>query len=102
MLFRGNYNITWGWVSLLTCPRANGLFSGTWKICRFGMCGPALGFNIGEDRIAQLNGFQLLDSLGGNLVRGFKAPPDVEQGAELFKMRVEALFRVVARRLGGD
>src|SRR5689334_13312080 len=60
---------------------------------------PALRFHVGKNRVAQLDGLQLLELLRRDLVRGFKAPPAVQQRAELLQVGVEAFFRVVARVL---
>src|SRR5712671_6663319 len=100
MLFRRNHNITSEHhFEISVTYRTAKSCSGARRELSGGLagCGPALRFNIGKDRVAQLDGFQLVDPLGRNLVSRFKAPPDVEQGAELLKMSIEALFRVVAR-----
>src|SRR6185312_12666213 len=63
---------------------------------------PQFRFNIGKDRVTQLNGFKFLKLFQRNLVGGFKTPPCIQQGAELFQMSIEAFLSVVARGLGGD
>src|SRR5579864_3406382 len=63
---------------------------------------PQFGIDLRKDRVAQLNGFQFQKLFRRNLAGRFKAPPRIQQCAELLQMRVEALFRVVACGLGGD
>src|SRR5579884_888877 len=58
--------------------------------------GPVLRFYVRENRIADFNRLQLLDLLRRDLVRGFKAPPCIQQRSELLQVSVEALLRVVA------
>src|SRR5262249_15433838 len=64
--------------------------------------GPALGFDIGENRVAHLNGLKLMQPVGRDLMTGFETPPGIDQRAELFQVGGEALLGVVARVLGGD
>src|SRR5437868_1456960 len=102
MLFYENYNVTSEHSSRRRITHCAGKTCGRKRAALLVRRGPALGFHIGKDGVAQLDGLQLLNLLGWDLTCGFKAPPAVQQRAELLQMSVEALFRVVARVLGGD
>src|SRR5579859_1403384 len=109
MLFYEKHNITSEhslqskeWDQLAAVNWGSSLFWRTWHFFRHSVRGPALRLDVGKHRVAPFNNLQFLYLLGRDLVRCFEAPPAVEQRAELFQMRVEALLRVVARVLGGD
>src|SRR5579859_1780727 len=55
-----------------------------------------------EDGVAALDLFQGALRLRRDRTRRLETAPGIEQGAELLEVRVEALFRIIARVLGGD
>src|SRR5438270_11270463 len=100
MLFAGKYNVTSEHSLRRRITHSAGKTCGRKRAVLLVRRGPAFGFHIGKDGVAQLDGLQLFNLLGWDLARGFKASPAVQQRAELLQMSVEALFRVVARVLG--
>src|SRR6266481_6270794 len=67
-----------------------------------GRSSPTCRVNLWKHGVAQFDSFKFLELVRWDLVSGLKSPPRIQQCAELFQMRVEALLRIVARGLGGD
>src|SRR5215510_4269089 len=54
--------------------------------------GPALGLDVREHRVTHLDGFKFAQLVRRDLMSGFKAPPDVDQRAELFQVGIETFL----------